>query len=92
MKAIIIARVSTEEQREAGNSLPAQVARLERYCQNKNFEIMHTYSFDESAYTTERSEFDRIIDLILAQKEKVAVFRLHQGYAGQGCDKVIWIF
>ena len=41
MKAIIIARVSTEEQREAGNSLPApyfayatkgkQVARLERY-------------------------------------------------------------
>ena len=35
MKAIIIARVSTEEQREAGNSLPAQVMRLERYCQNK---------------------------------------------------------
>ena len=41
MKAILIARVSTEEQREAGNSLPAQVARLERYCQNKGFEI-HT--------------------------------------------------
>jgi DNA invertase Pin-like site-specific DNA recombinase len=55
MKAIILARVSTEEQREAGNSLPAQVSRLERYCQNKNFEVMHTYSFDESAYTTERS-------------------------------------
>jgi len=78
MKAIILARVSTEEQCEAGNSLPAQIARLERYCQNKNFSIMHTYSFDESAYSTERSEFDRIIDLILNQKEKVAIC----------CDKV----
>ena len=40
MKAILIARVSTEEQKEAGNSLPAQVARLEKYCQNKGFEIL----------------------------------------------------
>jgi DNA invertase Pin-like site-specific DNA recombinase len=36
MKAILISRVSTDEQREAGNSLPAQAARLEKYCQNKN--------------------------------------------------------
>jgi predicted site-specific integrase-resolvase len=42
MKAILIARVSTEEQKEAGNSLPAQVARLEKYCQNKGFEIIKT--------------------------------------------------
>ena len=35
MKAILIARVSTQEQRDAGNSLPAQVARLEKYCQNE---------------------------------------------------------
>ncbi len=73
MKAIIIARVSTEEQREAGNSLPAQVARLERYCHNKDFEIIQTSSFDESAYKKEREEFDTIIDSVLAQKEKVAL-------------------
>jgi len=78
MKAILIARVSTEEQREAGNSLPAQVTRLERYCQNKGFDILHTCSFDESAYTNDRSAFDRIIDLILDQKEKIAIC----------CDKV----
>jgi DNA invertase Pin-like site-specific DNA recombinase len=78
MKAILIARVSTEEQREAGNSLPAQVARLEKYCQNKNFEILKICSFDESAYTNDRTEFDRIIDFVLAQKEKIAVC----------CDKV----
>ena len=78
MKAILIARVSTEEQREAGNSLPAQVARLEKYCQNKNFEILKICSFDESAYTDQRNEFDRIIDFVLEQKEKIAVC----------CDKV----
>jgi site-specific DNA recombinase len=78
MKAILIARVSTEEQREAGNSLPAQVVRLEKYCQNKGFTVIQICSFDESAYTNDRSEFDLIIDIILAQKEKVVVC----------CDKV----
>lgn len=73
MKAIIIARVSTEEQREAGNSLPAQVTRLENYCRNKNFEILQSCSFDESAYKIQRDAFDRIIDFILAQKEKISV-------------------
>lgn len=78
MKAILIARVSTEEQREAGNSLPAQVVRLERYCQSKGFTVMQVCSFDESAYSNDRSEFDRIIDLIIEQKEKIVVC----------CDKV----
>jgi DNA invertase Pin-like site-specific DNA recombinase len=78
MKAILIARVSTEEQREAGNSLPAQIVRLAKYCQNKGFDIIQTCSFDESAYTNDRSEFDRIIDIVLEQKEKVAIC----------CDKV----
>jgi len=78
MKAIIIARVSTEEQKEAGLSLPAQVARLEKYCQNKDFEIIKSCSFDESAYKDQRDEFDSIIDFVLEQKEKVVVC----------CDKV----
>ena len=78
MKAIIIARVSTEEQKEAGNSLPAQVARLEIYCNRKSFVIIEVCSFDESAYKDDREEFDRIIDFVLGQKEKIAVC----------CDKV----
>lgn len=49
MNAILIARVSTEEQKEAELSLPAQVRCLETYCQNKNFSIINTFSFDESA-------------------------------------------
>jgi DNA invertase Pin-like site-specific DNA recombinase len=78
MKAIIIARVSTEEQKEAGLSLPAQVTRLENYCQNKNFNVIKSFSFDESAYKDERGEFDRIFEFIVQQKEKVAIC----------CDKV----
>lgn len=73
MKAILIARVSTEEQKEAENSLPAQVARLQRYCDNKGFEIPQSCSFDESAYKSQRDSFDRIINFILEQKKKIAV-------------------
>ena len=78
MKAILIARVSTEEQKEAGNSLPAQVARLEKYCHNKGFEVVKCFSFDESAYKDQRDEFDRILDFVIEQKDKIAVC----------CDKV----
>lgn len=78
MKAVIIARVSTEEQRESGNSLPAQIHRLETYCKRKGFTLIKTCSFDESAYSTQRTEFDAIVDFIIDQKEKIAVC----------CDKV----
>jgi DNA invertase Pin-like site-specific DNA recombinase len=44
MNAIIIARVSTEDQKEMGYSLPAQVARLEKYCQSKGFVIIKSCS------------------------------------------------
>jgi len=73
MKAILIARVSTEEQKEMGNSLPAQVIRLEKYCHNRSLTVLKTFSFDESAYTDQRAEFDQILDFINEQKEKIAV-------------------
>lgn len=64
MKAIILARVSTEEQREAGNSLPAQIERLKSYCVRKDLQIAETYSFDESAYKTKRDEFDKVLEYL----------------------------
>lgn len=73
MKAIIIARVSTEDQREANNSLPAQISRMESYCKRNEYPIIETFSFDESAYKTKRDEFDKIIDCINNTKEKIAV-------------------
>ncbi|MCX6762215.1 MAG: recombinase family protein, partial [Candidatus Moranbacteria bacterium] len=73
MKAIILARVSTEEQKEAGNSLPAQIERLVSYCKRKDFEITEKFSFDESAYKSQRNDFDKIIADIKSYKEKIVV-------------------
>jgi len=73
MKAIILARVSTEEQKDAGNSLPAQIERLKNYCQRKGLEIVETFSFDESAYKTKRDEFDKILEYLKTNKEKIAL-------------------
>ena len=73
MKAIILARVSTEEQKEAGNSLPAQIHRLEAYCKRKDFEIIKRFSFDESAYKVKRDEFDKILEYLESNKAKIAV-------------------
>jgi len=73
MKAVILARVSTEEQKEAGNSLPAQIERLKAYCARKGLEIEQTFSFDESAYKTKRDAFDEVLAYIQASKEKLAV-------------------
>ena len=73
MKAIILARVSTEEQKEAGNSLPAQIVRMKNYCNQKGFQVVKELSFDESAYKTKRNDFDKIIDYIKQSKEKMIV-------------------
>ncbi|MFH0845845.1 MAG: recombinase family protein [Patescibacteria group bacterium] len=75
MKSISVSRVSTEEQREAGNSLPAQVERIKNYCERKNFSIIKTFSFDESAYKEKRDEFDKLLEYVqdVSKKEKVAV-------------------
>ena len=75
MKAINVSRVSTEEQKEAGNSLPAQIERINSYCVRKSFNIIQSYSFDESAYKDKRDEFDKLLEYVqkVSKKEKVAV-------------------
>ncbi len=71
MKAIIVARVSTDEQKE--NSPDAQLFRMRSYCERNNYLIIETFNFVESAYKTKRDEFDKIIDCINSSKEKVTV-------------------
>ena len=39
MKAIILARVSTEEQMKEGQSIPAQLSRARDYALKKDFDI-----------------------------------------------------
>ncbi len=74
MKAIIVARVSTDEQKE--NSPDAQLFRMQSYCERNDYLIIKTFSFVESAYKTKRDEFDNIIEYIeecIKKKEKIAV-------------------
>ncbi|OGZ43576.1 MAG: hypothetical protein A3J55_01545 [Candidatus Ryanbacteria bacterium RIFCSPHIGHO2_02_FULL_45_17b] len=79
MKTIILARVSTQEQKEAGNSLPAQQARLRGYIDRvPRLELDKEFIFDESAYKEHRKEFDKVIDYVSGFKEVVALC----------CDKV----
>jgi site-specific DNA recombinase len=78
MKAIILARVSTEEQREAGNSLPSQIQRLEKYCADKGLEVSEKIEFDESAWKLKRKQFSELIKKLSKRKKKVALC----------CDKI----
>ena len=74
MKAIIVARVSTDEQKE--NSPEAQLLKLRIYCKNRCFTGIEEFSFVESAYKTKRDLFDDIIKKIegfIVKKEKIAV-------------------
>ena len=71
MKSIIVARISTDEQKE--NSPDAQLFRMEKYCQSRDLEIIDKVSFIESAYKEKRDEFDKILETIDFQKEKIVI-------------------
>ena len=75
MKAILLARVSTEEQKEAGNSLPSQLHRLHEYAERHGFEILQTYNFDESAYKNDRKKFSSVLKDLKQSLEPVALMR-----------------
>jgi len=73
MKAILIARVSTDEQQEKNNSLPAQIDKMRRYCEVHGYVIEREYSISESAYKDTRDEFDKAVQFVSEQREKVIV-------------------
>ena len=73
MKSIILARVSTEEQRKDGQSIPAQLSRSRDYVANKGLELFKEYEFDESSTKDKRVKFDAIIDDVKKSKECIAL-------------------
>ena len=73
MKAIILARVSTEEQMTEGQSIPAQLARAQDYSKRKNLEVIAEYQFDESSIKDKRAKFEKVIDQIKKSKDKIAL-------------------
>ena len=73
MKAIILARVSTDEQMTEGQSIPAQLEKARHYAQRKELEIKSEYQFDESSIKDRRVKFEKVIEEIKASKEPLAL-------------------
>lgn len=73
MKAIILARVSTEEQMTEGQSIPAQLARAREYAKKKNFDVVSEYQFDESSTKDQRKKFEMVVEQIKKSKEILAL-------------------
>jgi len=78
--ALALARVSTDEQKEANNSLPAQERRLVDYFNKLGIKIEKIYSFDESAYKINRKEFSLVIESLKSRNDDTVLCI--------GCDKI----
>jgi site-specific DNA recombinase len=73
MKAIILARVSTEEQMTEGQSIPAQLEKARDYAKRKELTVLSEYQFDESSIKDKRVKFDQVIAQIKRCKSKIAL-------------------
>lgn len=72
MKAVILARVSTEMQ-EDGFSLDAQLDRLRNYCLLKRLEIAKEFTFVESSFHGKRTKFYEAVNYIKRQSKLTAL-------------------
>jgi len=68
MKAVILARVSTEMQQD-GFSLDAQLDRLRNYCSIKGLEIAREFTFVESSFHGKRTKFYEAVNYIKRQSK-----------------------
>jgi len=73
MKAIILARVSTEEQISEGHSIPAQLDKARQYCLHKKLDIKSEHQFDESSLKDVRSKFEIVVSEIKKSKTKIVL-------------------
>jgi site-specific DNA recombinase len=85
LKAIILARVSTEDQITEGHSIPAQLEKARQYILLKGFQLKSEYQFDESSLKDKRTKFDQVIEEIRKSTEKIALIvetvdRLQRGF------------
>lgn len=84
MKAIILLRVSSKEQ-EDNHSLEAQESRLLEYCERNQLEQPKIFKVVESSTRGERKQFQKVVEYIKNQPEKVALVieaidRLQRGF------------
>ena len=72
MKAIIYARVSTKEQAEKGLSLKTQKETCLEYAKRNKYEVLKVFTErGESAKTTNRTEFKKLIEYINLKSDQI---------------------
>ena len=69
MKAVLYARVSSDEQQKEGFSIPAQVELLENYAKKNNIEIVKTYEESQTAKQSGRVKFNEMLSFLHASKD-----------------------
>ena len=84
MKAILLARVSGQEQEDT-HSIPAQVERLQSYAKKNGFTDVEIHQIVESSTKDTRKKFDKLIEAIRQSKEPTALIvetvdRLQRGF------------
>ncbi len=68
-KAVIYARVSSAEQEKNGFSIPAQLDLLEKYANDKGFDVVEKFTEAETAKTSGRTEFNKMIKFLKRNKD-----------------------
>jgi len=94
-KAIILARVSSKEQEVDGNSLDAQVDRLQEYVDRKELELIHKpYKLVESSTQGDRRKFMKIMnDSLESVKDEVLVIVADKVDRFQrGFKETVWVY
>src|SRR5262245_59579334 len=79
MRAVVYCRVSTKEQTQ-NLSLPTQRRACEEYCQRQGLEVVRVFVEEgESAKTTERPEFQKLMTFCREQKvQHVIVYAINR--------------
>ena len=68
MKAVIYARVSTDEQKKHGISLDAQVSKCEQYAATLGFQVVYSAVEGLSGKDTDRPELQKVIALVAKKR------------------------
>ena len=72
-KAVIFARVSTQQQHDEGSSIDAQLETIRDYCKTKGFEPIKEYVLAESSTRGDRKQYHEMLDFVENYKDKVAI-------------------
>jgi DNA invertase Pin-like site-specific DNA recombinase len=74
-EAVIYARVSSDEQKETGYSIPAQIDACKEYAQYNKLSVIRVFEVSESAKVKGRKGFNEMLNFVEKNKIKHVIFK-----------------